>query len=369
MPSRAGAISGEWNGADTGEAASPCARRAPWPALDRALDRLAMAGDHGLARSVVVGHGADLRRRRRAAAISRDQLRVDAEEGRHGADADRHRLLHQLAAPAHQPHRVGEVESARRPPAPSTRRGCARRPRRARSPVRLEHAVDGDRHGQHRRLRVGGELELGVRPLPAQPRQREARARRRPPRRPRAPRRTRRPRPSPCPPSASPGRGTRTPDLLIALQTTSCGRGVSSALLEDAHLGDLLAHPLVELGRAELARPGSTAFLIALRVRDAVADEAAALDAEQRRGAVLGVVDAVDEAARTPAWRTGSRAWSAQLRSHLVARACARSSRPAPRLDLSITLPTKPSQTMTSTEPRNTSRPSTLPTKLRPATP
>ncbi len=49
MPSRAGRISGEWNGAETGEE-----RRLPRPALlgqgHGAVDRRLVAGDHGLRR-------------------------------------------------------------------------------------------------------------------------------------------------------------------------------------------------------------------------------------------------------------------------------------------------------------------------------
>ena len=51
------------------------------------------------------------------------------EDRGHRAGAHRHRLLHELAAAAHQAHRVREAQRARRRRARSTRRGCG--PRRA----------------------------------------------------------------------------------------------------------------------------------------------------------------------------------------------------------------------------------------------
>ena len=50
----------------------------------------------------------------RLGARLRDLLGVEAEDRRHRAVADRHRLLHVAAAPAHEPQRVGKRERARR---------------------------------------------------------------------------------------------------------------------------------------------------------------------------------------------------------------------------------------------------------------
>ncbi len=70
-----------------------------------------MAGHNDLPRRVVVRGLAYLALR----GLARDRPRrliVEAEERRHRADADRHRLLHRAAANTHEPRRVGKREGA-----------------------------------------------------------------------------------------------------------------------------------------------------------------------------------------------------------------------------------------------------------------
>ena len=98
--SRAGRISGEWKGAETG---SSLAMRAP-RSLARATARSTAArssGDHRLLRRIQIGDGAGFI----ACGVpghAGDGVGVDPHQRRHGADADRHRLLHQFAALSHQ---------------------------------------------------------------------------------------------------------------------------------------------------------------------------------------------------------------------------------------------------------------------------
>ena len=81
--------------------------------LDRAFDRGLVARDDDLRGVVVVGGLADLALR----GLGRDGgggLEVEAEEGRHRADADRHRLLHRLAPDAQQARGIGQGQRPRR---------------------------------------------------------------------------------------------------------------------------------------------------------------------------------------------------------------------------------------------------------------
>ena len=110
MTSAVGCISAEWNGPDTG---SIIARRTPlalaistarstaalWPDTTTCPPPLSFAACTDLP---LRGLGGDRCR----------LLELDPEQRRHGADADRHRLLHGTAADAHQPHRIGERERA-----------------------------------------------------------------------------------------------------------------------------------------------------------------------------------------------------------------------------------------------------------------
>ncbi len=81
----------------------------------RTLDRFRMAGNHDLARRIVIGGGADhpsLLRRLRGNLLRLRQ--VEAEQGGHCADPDRHRLLHRLAAQLQEARGITERQAARR---------------------------------------------------------------------------------------------------------------------------------------------------------------------------------------------------------------------------------------------------------------
>ena len=76
--------------------------------LDRALDRGLVAGHHHLTAAIVIGGLADLALRRFGGDRGRG-VEFEPDQRRHGADADRHRLLHRLAARAQQPRRIGDA--------------------------------------------------------------------------------------------------------------------------------------------------------------------------------------------------------------------------------------------------------------------
>src|SRR3954470_4372384 len=78
---------------------------------DGALDRLRVTAEHDLARGVVVRDRADLALRSGLGDLARS-LNLKTEERRHRALADRHRLLHRLAAALDEPRRVGHREGA-----------------------------------------------------------------------------------------------------------------------------------------------------------------------------------------------------------------------------------------------------------------
>ena len=110
IASAAGCISAQWNGALTG---SSTARRAPNFGASATARSIAVLvpRDHHLARRIVVGGfayfalGGGLGQLLRLAEIG-------AEQRRHGALADRHRLLHGPAAHLEQPRGIGEAERA-----------------------------------------------------------------------------------------------------------------------------------------------------------------------------------------------------------------------------------------------------------------
>jgi hypothetical protein len=136
--------------------------------LDRALDSLLVAGHHDLP-AVVIGRLADLPLLR-LGGDRRRRLDVEAEQGRHGAHSDRHRLLHGAAANAQQPRRVGKRK----------RSGCRERrifpermtgheggiARKIDAGFALEHTHRGQRHGHQRGLRILRQRQALRRALP-----------------------------------------------------------------------------------------------------------------------------------------------------------------------------------------------------------
>src|SRR4030095_9867308 len=101
--SAAGFMSAQWNGALTGSITLFLAPPARAPAGHRALYRRPVPGNGDLARRVDVGHADHLALRGLRAHLLRGR-QVHAEQRGHSSGADRHRLLHELAAPADEPH-------------------------------------------------------------------------------------------------------------------------------------------------------------------------------------------------------------------------------------------------------------------------
>ena len=140
-----------------------------------ARHRGGVAGDDGLLRRVEVGRGHDLSLRR-LAARGLDFFRSQADDRGHRADSRRNRLLHERAAQAHDSNRVGERESSGGDVGGVFAERMARREGRSLQPLReprFEIPERGDRMRQDRRLSVRGQLELLLRALEAQPRQRK----------------------------------------------------------------------------------------------------------------------------------------------------------------------------------------------------
>src|SRR5262249_8512855 len=108
IASAAGCISAQWKGAETD---SIMARRAPISfaiSTPRPTARL-HDGDHDLSATIVVGSLANLALR----SLRRNRCRlieVEAKQCRHGADADRHCLLHRATADAQEARGVGNGE-------------------------------------------------------------------------------------------------------------------------------------------------------------------------------------------------------------------------------------------------------------------
>ena len=93
-------------------------------------------------------------------------LGIEAEDRRHRARADRHRLLHVAAAPPHDAQRVGERERA----GGDVRRVLAEAvagDERRRDAARREQPARRDADGEDRRLRVLGQRQLILGPLEA----------------------------------------------------------------------------------------------------------------------------------------------------------------------------------------------------------
>ena len=107
MASAAGCISAQWKGAETG---SSMARLAPFAlAISTARSTAALSPGHDhLAAAIVVRRLADLALRG-LRGDRRGRVEVEPEQRRHGAGADRHRLLHGAAADAQKPRGVGNA--------------------------------------------------------------------------------------------------------------------------------------------------------------------------------------------------------------------------------------------------------------------
>ena len=126
--------------ARSGTARSPAAesrawRRAPWPvrsARATAAALPAITTCPGALRLAGLTTSPSAASRHACSTV----VGVEPENRRHRAGADRHRLLHVAAAIAHEAHGIGETRSCRPRRARSTRRGCGRRPWRARAAAR-----------------------------------------------------------------------------------------------------------------------------------------------------------------------------------------------------------------------------------------
>ena len=175
ITSAAGCISAQWNGALTG---SSTARRAPNFGASATARSIAVlgAGDHHLAGCIVVGSLRRLRPSAAALASSCACVEISAEQRRHCALADRHRLLHGATSGLEQPRGVGKAESARC----CERRILAERMARHVSDAVLESARPWSRRtpciaASDTAIKAGCafsvRIELTLRPLPHQPRQ------------------------------------------------------------------------------------------------------------------------------------------------------------------------------------------------------
>ena len=95
-----------------------------------------------------------------------NRLDAEVEDGGHGSVADRHGLLHELAAMAHGAHRVGKAQGAGDDVGGVLAQGVAGD--KAGSDAGLvQHARGGDRNGEDRRLGDLGKPEFFLRPLEA----------------------------------------------------------------------------------------------------------------------------------------------------------------------------------------------------------
>ncbi len=152
----------------------PCRRR-PRPALPRCRWRYRRPGP-----------SARLGRDRASAPVE-----IEPEQRRHGADADRHRVLHGRAAHAEEPRRIGELEAARG----GERRILAERMagdvgdavRQRDAAFAASTRVAARLHRHQRRLGVLGQGQGLDRAVQDDASRASRRARRRPPRRRRAP--------------------------------------------------------------------------------------------------------------------------------------------------------------------------------------
>ena len=104
MASAAGCISGQWKGAETGSIIARFAPRAL--AISMARSTAAFSPDNTTWAPPLSLAAAQMPHRR----FGGDRFRLvefEPDKRRHGADADRHRLLHGAAANAQEPRRVG----------------------------------------------------------------------------------------------------------------------------------------------------------------------------------------------------------------------------------------------------------------------
>ena len=142
--------------------------------FERAFDRRLVAGDHHLPAAIVVGGLADLALGSLACDRHR-RLIVETEQCRHGADADRHRLLHRKAAGAQQTRGIGDAQAAGR----GQRRIFTERmaghkggiPADRETGFRFQHAQRRDRNRHQGGLGIFGQLEGFGRSLPNDRRQ------------------------------------------------------------------------------------------------------------------------------------------------------------------------------------------------------
>ena len=136
--------------------------------LDRALDRLGMAGEDDLAGIVVVGDFADLSLCSRFGQRGR-LVDIGPEQRGHRAFADRHRILHGDAAQAQKLRRVRQRESARRAQGGVFTERMARDAggvvRQLDPEFLRQHALGGDGVGHDRGLRIRGQRQFAFRPF------------------------------------------------------------------------------------------------------------------------------------------------------------------------------------------------------------
>ena len=243
--------------------------------LARARDRVARAGNHHLPGAVQVRRAHDLALGGLGARL-RDLFGVEAEDRRHRAVADRHRLLHVAAAAPHDPQRVGEREGAGRDVGRVLAEAVAG-DERGREPARREQAVGGDADRQDRRLRVLGQRQLVLGAVEEEAAQRLAERRVGLVERLAADRKR-------------VGQRLAHADLLRSLSGKDEGdHGWDTAAAA-------MSRSTRSMKRSAAKRYAiATALRTALRARSAVADDGDAGDAEQRRAAVFGVVDAAAE--------------------------------------------------------------------------
>ena len=350
MPSRAGRHQRRVERARRPAAAVRLARPRSLASATARSTAARVAGDHGLPGRVVVGHGADLAvAASAAAATARDRLGVEAEDRGHRArrptgtasciSSPRRRTRRRASAKSRAPAATRAEYSPRLCPATATGRTLAARPSSARW-IAIEAARSAgcvlavscsSSSGPSQQSRESGEAER----------------RRRPRRRPRRAASSRRPRRGPCRPSASPGRGRRSdrPAVETLIRPDLGDRRRAARLLRCAARRSCRG----SCGASSAAREldgAADGVLDGPGVRAAVADEAAAVDARA----------AARRRTRCSRCAAGS-ASNAGLASRYAQPWCA-SVRPSPRAAcatiisasdsalLSITLPTKPSQTI-----------------------
>ncbi len=131
--------------------------------FDRQFHRLLHAGDDNLAGIVVVGDNNHASRSPSLAGLfSQLQVRL-ADQGCHGADADRRGALHGLAAQFQQPCRIRQAERAGRRMGRVFAQAVAGDVfccRARHTEITLKDLCGGQRHGHDRRLGVFGQGQL-----------------------------------------------------------------------------------------------------------------------------------------------------------------------------------------------------------------